>query len=298
MANEVKSASDVVRALETRGQDASELSPIGVRPGLGEYLKQLWDRRHFIWYDSQHRAATQNTRNRLGNVWLVLRPMLDAAAYYVIFGLILEVDRGLSNFPAFLLIGVLMFRSTSSAISSGANSLRGSRSMIKAFTFPRASIPISNVLQSAMTAVFTMGAMCVAIILVPPHALPQFTWFLLIPIFLLHMLVNMGITLITARIGFYFPDLTNMMSVISRFLMYGSGVMFPLSRFIDPGPVMDLISLNPLYRIIDMTRTALIDGQVPALDSWLIVLAWGIFLVAAGFIFFWRKEASYGRELS
>ncbi|MGO1569556.1 MAG: hypothetical protein ACTHXC_16145, partial [Brachybacterium sp.] len=83
MANEVKSASDVVRALEARGHDANGLSPIGVRPGLGEYVRQLWDRRHFIWFDSQHRAATQNTRNRLGNIWLVLRPMLDAAAYYV-----------------------------------------------------------------------------------------------------------------------------------------------------------------------------------------------------------------------
>lgn len=298
MANEVKSASDVVRALEARGHDANGLSPIGVRPGLGEYVRQLWDRRHFIWFDSQHRAATQNTRNRLGNIWLVLRPMLDAAAYYVIFGLILKTDRGLENFPAFLLIGVLMFRSTATAISSGANSLRGSRSMIKAFTFPRASIPISNVLQSALTAVFTMGAMCVAIILVPPHAFPQLTWLLLIPIFLLHTLVNLGITLITARIGFYFPDLSSMMSVISRFLMYGSGVMFPLSRFIEPGLVMDLVSLNPLYRIIGMTRTALIDGEVPALESWLTVLAWGIFLVTAGFIFFWRKEASYGRELS
>lgn len=298
MANEVKSASDVVVALKAQGHDASALSPIGVRPGLGEYLKQLWDRRHFIWYDSRHRAANQNTRNRLGNIWLVLRPMLDAAAYFVIFGLILKTDRGLENFPAFLLIGVLMFRSTSTAISSGANSLRGSRSMIKAFTFPRASIPISNVLQSALTGMFTMAAMCVAIIVVPPHAFPQLTWFLLIPIFLLHTMVNLGITLFTARIGFYFPDLSNMMSVISRFLMYGSGVMFPLSNFIPPGLAMDIITLNPLYRIIDMARTALIDGQVPALDSWLIVLAWGIFLTVTGFVFFWRKEANYGRELS
>lgn len=298
MADEVKSATDVVRALEAHGLDAGQLRPIGVRPGLGEYVRQLWDRRHFIWFDSRHRAATKNTRNRLGNIWLVLRPMMDAAAYYVIFGLILKTDRGLENFPAFLLIGVLMSRSTLAAISSGANSLRSSRSMIKAFTFPRASIPISNALQSAMTGVFTMGAMCVAIIVVPPHAFPQLTWVLLVPIFLLHTLVNLGITLFTARIGFYFPDLSSMMSVIGRFLMYGSAVMFPISNFVPPGLAMDLITLNPLYRIIDMSRTALVDGSIPGLDSWLIVLAWGIFLVATGFVFFWRKEASYGRELS
>ncbi|HLR44178.1 MAG TPA: ABC transporter permease [Brevibacterium sp.] len=298
MANEVRSSGEVIRALEARGHDASELSPIGVRPGLGEYLAQLWGRRHFIWFDSRHRAATQNTRNRLGNLWLVLRPLLDAAAYYVIFGYILQTDRGLENFPAFLLIGVLMFRSTLAAISSGANSMRGSRSMIKAFTFPRASIPISTTLQNSLTAVFTMAAMCGAIIVVPPFALPQVTWVLLVPIFLLHTMVNLGITLITARMGFYFPDLTNLMSVVGRFLMYGSAVMFPISHFVQPGLFLDIITLNPLYRIIDMTRTALIDGEVPALESWLIVLAWGLFLTLAGFVFFWRKEANYGRELS
>lgn len=297
MANEVKSSGEVIRALEARGHDASALSPIGVRPNLGEYLALLWGRRHFIWFDSRHRAANQNSRNRLGNLWLVLRPLLDAAAYYVIFGYILKTDRGLENFPAFLLIGVLMFRSTTTAISSGANSMRGSRSMIKAFTFPRASIPISNALQSALTAVYTMLAMCAAIVVVPPFALPQMTWLLLVPIFLLHTLVNLGITLITARIGFYFPDLSNMMSVIGRFLMYGSGVMFPISHFLNPGLFMDIITLNPLYRIIDMARTALIDGAVPDLGSWLVVLVWGVFLTAGGFLFFWSKEANYGRDL-
>lgn len=297
MANDVRTLSELTRALDSRGQDPGNLSPIGVRPRFGDYLRQLWERRHFIWYDSRQRAATQESRSLLGNAWLIFRPMLDAAFYWIIFGLLLSVDRGVENFPAYIVIGVLMFRSTASAITSGTGSMRAGRAMIRAFSFPRASIPISNVLQSALTAVITTAAMCLAITLIPPHALPQATWPLIIPIFLMHMMMNLGITFITARVGFHLPDVSNIMSVLSRILMYTSGVIFPIERFIDDPTLREIIMLNPLYRVIDMSRTVLIDGQVPGLDSWLILLAWIVVLVVGGFVFFWRGEEIYGREL-
>ena len=297
MVNEGRAFAELTRALDARGQDPRNLAPIGVRPPIGEYVRQLWERRHFIWYDSRQRAATQESRSKLGNAWLLLRPMLDAAFYWLIFGVLIGADRGVENFPAFIVIGILMYRSTASAITSGTGSMRAGRAMIRAFSFPRASIPISNVLQSALTAVVTTAAMCVAIILIPPHALPQATWPLIIPIFVLHMAMNLGITFITARIGFHLPDVSNIMSVLSRILMYTSGVIFPIERFIQDSTVAFFITLNPLYRVIDMARTVLIDGDVPGLDSWLILSAWIVVLTGGGFLYFWRGEEIYGREL-
>lgn len=297
MASELKSTSDVKRALEAQGLDPSGLTRIGVRPPLGDYIRQLWDRRHFIWYDSRHRVSAQNSRMRLGNVWLVLRPLVDASFYYVIFGLILPTGRGVANFPAFIIIGILLYRSTATSISGGATLLRNNRSMIKAFTFPRAAIPIAAVLQASLTAVFTMTMMCIAIILIPPHAFPQVTWPLLIPIFLIQIGLNLGLMFITARIGFHVPDMANILGVLARFLMYGSGVMFPITRFIQDETALRIISLNPLYQIIDMARTVLIDGQVPEARSWTIALVWAVGVLVIGFIYFWRAEESYGREL-
>ena len=112
MADDAKRVQGILAALEARGQDPSGLKPIGVRPSLGEYVYGLWERRHFIWMDARHRVATQNSRNRLGSLWLVLRPLFDALMYYIIFALVLKVDRGMENFPGFIIIGVLMFRST------------------------------------------------------------------------------------------------------------------------------------------------------------------------------------------
>lgn len=297
MASEVTSTTDVKRALEAKGLDPSALTRIGVRPPLGEYIQQLWQRRHFIWYDSRHRASTQNSRMHLGNVWLFLRPLIDAAFYFVIFGLVLKIGKGMENFPAFLIIGILLFRSTATSITSGTSLLRSNKAMIKAFTFPRASIPISAVLQATMTAVFTMVVMCFAIMAIPPFALPQITWLLAIPIFLIQAVLNLGLMLITSRIGFHVPDMANVLTLVSRFLMYGSGVMFPIGNFVGEGTALSIVTLNPLYQIIDMMRTVLLDGQVPDLRAWTISIVAAVGILVIGFIYFWRAEESYGREL-
>lgn len=297
MASEVKSTADVKRALEAKGLDPSGLSRIGSRPSLVEYIQQLWQRRFFIWYDARHRASTQHSRMRLGNVWFILRPLVDASFYFVIFGLVLNVNRGVENFPGFLVIGVLLYRSTATSISSGAGLLRANRSMIRAFTFPRASIPIAAVLQSTMTAVFTMLVMICVIAALPPHAFPRAVWPLAAAIFLIQAVINLGVMFITARIGFHIPDMANVLGVISRFLMYGSGVMFPIAEFIHDPVAMMVVEANPLYQLIGMMRTVLLDGRVPPLNSWLITCGWAFGILVAGFVFFWRAEESYGREL-
>lgn len=297
MASEVKSTSDVKRALEAKGLDPSGLSRIGTRPPLGDYVRQLWQRRHFIWYDAHHRASTANSRMRLGNIWLVLRPLVDASFYFMIFGLILGAGKGMENFAAYIVIGILLYRSTATSIAGGASVMRNNKAMIKAFTFPRAAIPIAAVLQAAMTAVFTMVVMCVVILVIPPHAPPQITWPLLIPIFAIQTVLNLGLMLVTARIGFHVPDMANILGVLSRFLMYGSGVMFPISRYISDPTALSIVQSNPLYRIIEMARAVLLDGVVPDAGSWLVASGCAIAILILGFVFFWRAEESYGREL-
>ena len=74
--------------------------------------------------------------------------------YFVIFALILKVDRGMENFPAFIIIGVLMFRSTMRR-SAEAHQLHSRKAMIRAFTFPRASLPISAEMRDALQMIFT-----------------------------------------------------------------------------------------------------------------------------------------------
>src|SRR5699024_8940245 len=120
MTSDTQTTQQIIDALDARGLNSGDLTQVGVRPRLGEYVSQLWERRHFIAMDARHRVATQNSRNHLGGLWLLLRPLLDALMYYLIFGIILSrVFEGVDNVGAYIVIGVLTFRSTMRSISSG-----------------------------------------------------------------------------------------------------------------------------------------------------------------------------------
>lgn len=299
MESDVKSAPEVVRSLEARGMDTSGLSPIGVRPPLGQYLHELWGRRHFIWMDSQHRLATKNARNRLGRLWLVLRPVLDAALYFVVFGLIIGARGGIENFAAYVVVGILMFQSTMRSISQGPGLIRGGSAMIRAFSFPRAAIPLSWAIRDALQMRFTLPVALVMIMVIPPNEMPGWTWLLVVPIFALQMILNLGIAFLLARVGFVFPDASQLMGVVARFLMYGSGVIFPVEHYLSrlDSPLLQLvIETNPIYHMLLMYRSALIDNTLPPLGSWLILGAWAFGLLLVGFLIFWQGEASYGDD--
>lgn len=299
MESDVKQAPEVVRALEAQGMDASGLSPIGVRPPLDQYLQELWGRRHFIWMDSRHRLATKHARHRLGRIWLVLRPVLDAALYFVVFGLIIGARGGIENFAAYVVVGILMFQSTMRSVSQGPGLIRSGSAMIRAFSFPRAAIPLSWEIRDALQMRFTLPVALVMIMVIPPHEMPGWTWLLVVPIFALQMILNLGIAFLLARVGFVFPDTSQLMGVVARFLMYGSGVIFPVEHYLSrlDSPIFEMaIEANPIYHMLAMYRSALIDNTAPPLESWLIFGAWAVGLLLVGFVVFWQGEASYGDD--
>ena len=84
------------------------LHRVGARPSLGAYLAQTWERRTFIYELAKARVQSQNQRNRLGMLWVVLKPTMNALMYGFIFG-ILQGDRKPENFPVFIVIGVFLF---------------------------------------------------------------------------------------------------------------------------------------------------------------------------------------------
>lgn len=297
---EARSDSQLVQNLEAHGFATEGLSPVGVRPALDQYLRELWDRRHFIWMDSRHRLATQHSRNRLGRIWLILRPMLDAALYFIVFGVIISGARGgIENFAAYVVVGVLMFQSTMRSLSQGPGLIRGGGAMIRAFSFPRAAIPLSWVIRDGLQMRYTLPVALFMIMVIPPNEMPGLAWLLVVPIFALQMLLNLGIALLMSRIGFAFPDASQLMGVAARFLMYGSGVIFPVEHYLGrfDNPLFDLaIEANPIYQMLRLYRSALIDNAAASLYSWLIFGAWSVGVLIVGFLVFWQGEARYGDE--
>src|SRR5690625_1038131 len=281
------------------------LKPVGKRPTLRKYLIDLWGRRHFIWADSRARAFSAGRGMILGNAWLILQPLLNGAIYFLIFGLLLQTSRGIDRFVGYLIIGVFLFQFTARSLMSGATAITGSRAMIRGFTFPRASLPIAVILREALNMLPVIGTMMLLIVLIPspdagdmspPHAEITWRWLLFPLVFALHTIFNAGVAFFAARIVAQIPDFRHLFQFVRRLWFYGSAVMFTFDRFVSNPTILTILSLNPVFLVLDMTRDLLLYGTTPNLRSWLALSAWATAAAALGFIFFWRAEERYGRE--
>lgn len=271
------------------------LSPVGTRPAPPQYVRGIWKRRHFMWFDARSRVLTQNAQDQLGARWLIGRPLLDVAFYYILFGLVLKANRGIENYPGFVFTGILLFQFTSRILGQSAGLMKSNVSLMRAMKFPRAVLPISLILREIAGLGPVLITLIVALIAVPPHAPPEWSWLLMVPLLALQTLFNLGLALIIARTGAAIPDIKYLVSFLSRFLMYLSGVIFPVQQYIDNPGIGSVIAANPLFVMLEMYREILLDGAVPPVDQWVEFGLWALILPLVGFVVFWRAEESYGK---
>ncbi|GAA1196352.1 ABC transporter permease [Streptomyces hebeiensis] len=276
------------------------LSVSGARPSLADYVRQLWGRRHFILAFSQAKLTAQYSQAKLGQLWQVATPLLNAFVYYLIFGLILGTKRGIPQdvFVPFLVTGVFVFTFTQSSVMAGVRAISGNLGLVRALHFPRASLPVSFSLQQLQQLLFSMIVLIAVAVAFGSY--PRLSWLLVLPALALQFVFNTGLALIMARLGSKTPDLAQLMPFIMRTWMYASGVMFsiPLMLKDRPGWITDVLQYNPAAVYMDLVRFAMIDGygseNLPA-HVWLVAVAWAVLLGIAGFVYFWKAEERYGR---
>ncbi|MFE0423974.1 ABC transporter permease [Streptomyces sp. NPDC058953] len=276
------------------------LTVSGERPTLPAYVRQLWARRHFITAFATARTAAQYSQAQLGRIWQPATPLLNAAVYYVIFGILLGTSNGVPDFVLFLITGLFIWTFTSDSIMAGARSVTGNIGLVRALHFPRASLPIALALQQFQQMLFSMAALTV--ILLGFGQVPGPSWLLAIPALALQTVFNTGAAMTMARIAARTPDITQLLPFVLRTWMYASGVMWSISTVLRnhdlPQWVMLGLQYNPVAVYIDLVRFALIDSytasQLPP-HVWAVALGWAVLLGVGGFMYFWKAEERYGR---
>jgi teichoic acid transport system permease protein len=199
------------------------------------------------------------TEAKLGQLWQVLTPLLNAGVYYLIFGILFEASRGVQHYPAFLLAGVFVFAFTERSIVTGSNVMRANLQLIRALYFPRASLPLAYVIVE-LEQMLVGFVVLIPVMLVSGEPLTVY-WFLLIPAVLLQTAFNIGAALVVARLGGSLADVSELIPFILRITRYFCGVMYMVTTLpaAVPNWGIKLLSLNPPAVYISLVRVALMQ---------------------------------------
>jgi teichoic acid transport system permease protein len=269
----------------------------GARPSLPTYLRDLWGRRHFVVSYTRASNASMYSNSFLGQVWQVLTPLLNAAVYFLIFGLLLKTQHGIPNYIGFLTIGIFVFTYMQNSIIHGARSVSNNINIIRALHFPRASLPLGT---TAIAFQQLLGSLCALLPIVLLTGEPiRLSWLLIAPILLLESLFALGMALIIARIGAAVPDTSQFLPFLLRTWLYMSGIFYSITVFTKHKPewVRVVLELNPGALYPELMRHALLvhPGSKLTPHVWTAAVGWAVVAVVAGLVYFWHGEEQYGR---
>ncbi|MEM9035812.1 MAG: ABC transporter permease [Actinomycetota bacterium] len=267
------------------------LTDLTAGSSVRSYLSEMWARREFAVVVPANDIRVQNMDTALGQLWHVVNPTLMVAVYYLIFGVVLDTDRGVDNYLGFLVVGVLLFQLSQRIIQDGSMVMGRNEGLIRSIQFPRALLPLST--ANGQTIAFVPALLVLIVTLFITGETPALRWLVLVPILVLQYLVNVGGALCAARLGNGFRDLGQILPHLFRLLFYVSGVIFSVEAFVTDPFWRQLFAINPFYDIVAVARWAMLGLPVGA-EVVVGLLAWAAALPVFGFAYFRRAELRYG----
>lgn len=223
-------------------------------------------------------------RSVLGVLWSLLNPLFTMLVMTVVFSFVFRFD--IENFPVYLLSGQIIFTMFSEITNLCMSSVMGAASLMKKVSVPKYIFPISRALSSLINFAFSFIALLLVMLFTrAPFYLTMI--YCVIPI-LYAFVFSTGIGLILSAAVVFFRDVTYLYGIFLTAITYFTPLFYPIS--IIPDHFRWIISLNPLYHMVECFRTCVIYGGVPTLWQNLVCLLLAVLSLGIGLFVFVREQ--------
>jgi ABC-2 type transport system permease protein len=240
----------------------------------------------------------------LGYLWSLLRPLFLFSILYVVFGVILQLGKGVPNFPVYLLLGVVLWEFFTEATKQGMNAIVKRSSLLRKINFPKYIIVFSATISALINMVINLGVVGVFIIFTGAEV--QWQAILWVPLLIVELYaLALAIAFLLGTINVRYRDIGHIWDIILRAGFYGTAIIYPLQAVVERSEfAAKLMVLNPASQIIQDARYLLTTTE-----SMTIITFYGtylIYLLPLGFIaalsilaslYFKHRSKSFAEDL-
>lgn len=230
----------------------------------------------------------------LGIAWIVVRPLVQVAAYVVIvtyvFGARLGPDAGPLDYALYVLPGLVAWQAMQRTLEEAPSLIRDRMEVLKQVVYPVETLPVTAMFSSLLG-----PAVALALYLVVALSQGKLPWSaVLLPLPLALLVVMMlGASYLFMVVGVLLKDLREIVGVLLGLLIYFSPVL--LSEAMVGERLWSLIMLNPLSHVVVCFRDVLRGGFHPA--SWAVFAATSAIVFGLGAMLIHRAKLTINEYL-
>lgn len=259
-------------------------------PAIEEFLV-LFQYKDLVFQLIKRNIVTRYKRSVLGIAWTMLNPLGTMIVMSIVFS---RVFNNTESYPVYILSGLVGWNFFSQTTTSCMNSMLWGSDLIKQIYLPRTSFVVSSVGSGIINLLFSLVPLF--LIMFFSHMSFNISLIMLPLAIIILAFFTLGIGLMLSSYVIFFPDVSEMYSIILTAWMYITPVIVPenvLSGIFNGW----LLKLNPLYYILRLIRMTIYDGVFPTLEEWLIATCIGIITLLLGWLIFTKQADSYAYHI-
>ena len=244
---------------------------------LAREILALWRALGLLWVLTRRELATRHAGTALGMLWPYLQPLLNIAAYYVVFDVVfaMRLSEGAPTraVGTFLVVGALPWMAFCDAVGRGMSSLIEAGGLLQKNPLPPILFAARSVFAS--TLIYSPLLVLVALLYAPLHgfgdALIGFC-ILLVMQLILCLLLGYLLAVLAAALR----DTVQIFNFFLSIGIYISPVLFPINIF--PENWRWMLWFNPMTPLVQGYQNILLQGVWPPISVWLIIFVWLVML--------------------
>ena len=224
-------------------------------------------------------------RSVFGQLWITIGMAVTIGAIGIVFGTIFGTP--LQVFLPYLASGLIMWGLINGIINEGNLAFIAAEAMIKQLPLPKIVYIVRVVWRNLIVSAHNIVIFPIVILLVGGET----SWAIVLwPLGVLLAVASLsGLALFLAIVATRFRDLPQIINAAMTVAFYITPVIWVKDGLVDNEVVNVLVSLNPLYHILQVARLPLI-GEFPSVENWIwVVSSAGIFWVV-GLLMFRKFE--------
>lgn len=242
----------------------------------------LWAGRELAWRLFVRDLSAQYRQTYLGYIWAFLPPLVASFTFIFLNSQgIVKIDTGGIPYPAFAMMGTLLWQVFVDAMTSPSQSLLAAKSMLSKINFPREAVLMGGLCMVVFN--FFVRLVLVAAVMLIWNVAPTMT-ILMFPVAMAALLAaGFAIGLCLAPVAGLYGDVTRAIPMVAQFWMLLTPVVYPART---QGLAGVLATWNPVSPLITSAREALTGQELTHLPAFFIVFCVALLLSFVGLVGF------------
>lgn len=188
------------------------------------------------------------------------------AILYLIFGVIFNAGDTIPHYPAYLLLGILLWNYFSEVTNSGVTAIVSKGDLMRKLNFPKYVIVLAGSVSALINLVINFAVLAIFLVIggVDLH------WSgLLLPLTLLQLFVfSIGVAFLLSALFVRFRDIGYIWEILMQAAFYLTPILYPISfvteRSLDAAKIL---MLNPMAQIIQDSRYLLVTHETQTFEQ-------------------------------